>query len=274
VFTGTLLADMVARGEVSLGYPVVEYLPKGVTMPARAGREITLADLSTHPSGLPNLPDNLVPRDMSNPYADYTFALMYDFLSEHELRRDIGSEFEYSSLGVGLLGHVLARHAETDYESLVRERIFEPLGMSMSTITLSGDTKALMVRGHDAQAAATAGLGLFSPGRLSAAESAGAELERLTQVSPEARIRELGIELPTAPRPIATYVPAVVVGNVLYAAGHTPRTPDGGPGFQGKVGDDYSIEQGQSAAYQCGLNILATVRNALGSLDRVERLVG
>jgi CubicO group peptidase (beta-lactamase class C family) len=173
VFTGTLLADMVARGEVSLGYPVVEYLPKGVTMPARAGREITLADLSTHPSGLPNLPDNLVPRDMSNPYADYTFALMYDFLSEHELRRDIGSEFEYSNLGVGLLGHVLARHAETDYESLVRERIFEPLGMSMSTITLSGDTKAPMVRGHDAQDAATAGLGLFSPGRLSAAEAPG-----------------------------------------------------------------------------------------------------
>ena len=121
--------------------------------------------------------------------------------------------------------------------------------------------------------AATAGLGLFLPGRLSATESAGAELARLTQVSPEARIRELGIELPTAPRPIATYVPAVVVGNVLYAAGHTPRTPDGGPGFPGKVGNDYSIEQGQAAAYQCGLNILATVRNALGSLDRVERLV-
>jgi serine-type D-Ala-D-Ala carboxypeptidase/endopeptidase len=155
VFTGTLLADMVARGEVSLGDPVVEYLPKGVTMPARAGREISLVDLATHRSGLPRLPDNLVPRDMSNPYADYTFALMYEFLSEHELRRDIGSEFEYSNLGVGLLGHVLARHAETDYETLVRERVFEPLGMSMSTITLSGDQRALMVRGHDAQGTVT-----------------------------------------------------------------------------------------------------------------------
>ena len=66
---------------------------------------------------------------------------------------------------------------------------------------------------------------------------------------------------------------AVIVGDVLYAAGHTPRTPDGSPGFQGKVGADFSIEQGRAAARQCGLNILSTVRNTLGSLDRIERLV-
>lgn len=93
------------------------------------------------------------------------------------------------------------------------------------------------------------------------------------QVSPEARLRELGITLPSTPRPIATYVPAVLVGNVLYTAGHTPRLEDGSPGFIGKVGDDFDVEEGQAAARQCGLNILATVRNALGSLDRVERLV-
>ncbi len=116
-------------------------------------------------------------------------------------------------------------------------------------------------------AALTAGLVL--PGRVRC-EAARYEVQ---QVSPEARLRELGITLPSAPRPIATYVPAVLVGNVLYAAGHTPRLEDGSPGFIGKVGDDYSIEQGQAAAYQCGLNILSTVRNALGSLDRVERLV-
>lgn len=101
--------------------------------------------------------------------------------------------------------------------------------------------------------------------------SSGSALPR--QVSPEARLRELGITLPSTPRPIATYVPAVLVGNVLYAAGHTPRLEDGSPGFIGKVGDDYTIEDGQAAARQCGLNILSTVRNALGSLDRVERLI-
>lgn len=118
--------------------------------------------------------------------------------------------------------------------------------------------------------AAAATLGLIVPGR---AGGALTRISTLRQVSPEARLRELGIELPTPPNPIATYVPAVIVGNVLYAAGHTPRMPDGSPGFQGKVGDDYTIEQGQAAARQVGLNILATVRNTLGSLDRVSRLV-
>jgi enamine deaminase RidA (YjgF/YER057c/UK114 family) len=116
-------------------------------------------------------------------------------------------------------------------------------------------------------ASATATLGLLTPRAV-----AGLGVE-WPQVSPEARLRELGIELPTPPRPVATYVPFVVVGNVLYAAGHTPRLPDGSAGFLGKVGDDLTLEQGQEAARFVGMNILATVRGALGSLDRVARLV-
>ena len=88
VFTGVLLADMVARGEVSLSDPVSKYLPDGVTMPTRGGREITLLDLSTQHSALPRLPDNMSPADAENPYADYTAAQMYEFLSAHKLRRD------------------------------------------------------------------------------------------------------------------------------------------------------------------------------------------
>jgi serine-type D-Ala-D-Ala carboxypeptidase/endopeptidase len=155
VFTATVLADMVARGEVALDDPVQTYLPTGVTMPTRNGTEITLLDLATHRSSLPRLPTNMSPRDLSNPYADYTFAQMYDFLSGYDLPRDIGSEAEYSNLAVGLLGHVLARAAGTDYETLVTERILEPLGMDMSAITLSGETEAWMVRGHDDQGGVT-----------------------------------------------------------------------------------------------------------------------
>jgi enamine deaminase RidA (YjgF/YER057c/UK114 family) len=117
---------------------------------------------------------------------------------------------------------------------------------------------------------ASATLGLLLPRRLSALTS---DASPVPQVSPEGRLRELGIELPPAPQPIATYVPAVIVGNVLYAAGHTPRRPDGSPGIQGKVGADMTLEQGQEAARMVGMNILATVRGALGSLDRVARLV-
>jgi len=93
------------------------------------------------------------------------------------------------------------------------------------------------------------------------------------QVSPEARLRELGIELHVPPPPVATYVGTGIVGNTRYVAGHTPRVPDASPGHQGIVGQDLTVEQGQAAARQCGINILATMRARLGSLDRVARLV-
>ena len=121
-------------------------------------------------------------------------------------------------------------------------------------------------------AGATVGL-LTAPGAAAAASRLEAGPVSLPQVRPEARLPELGIELPPPPRPVATYVPAVIVGNVLYAAGHTPRQTDGTPAFVGKVGDDYTLEQGREAARFVALNILATVRNAVGSLDRISRLV-
>ena len=151
VFTGTLLADMVARGEVSLSDPVSDYLPDGVTMPTRGGQEITLLNLSTHHSALPRMPDNFSPADPSNPYADYTVEQMYTFLSGHELRRDIGSQFEYSNLGIGLLGHVLARVAGGSYEAVIDERVLQPLGMSRTAIALEGDLRDWMAQGHNTQ---------------------------------------------------------------------------------------------------------------------------
>ncbi len=114
--------------------------------------------------------------------------------------------------------------------------------------------------------AATATLGLLMP------RSRGGSAA-LQEAGPEARLRQLGIELPPAPQPVATYVPAVVVGNLLYVAGHTPRLADGSPGFVGKVGEDFTVEQAREAARTSAINILSTVRNALGSLDDVARLV-
>ena len=128
VFTSLLLSDMVQRGEVALADPVAKYLPADVKVPERGGRVITLVDLSTHTSGLPRLPSNLLPKDPANPYADYTAEQLYQFLSSYQLTRDIGSQFEYSNLGGGLLGHALARRAGMDYEALVRSRISGPAG--------------------------------------------------------------------------------------------------------------------------------------------------
>lgn len=151
VFTGILLAEMAARGEVRLDQPVVELLPADVTVPSRSGRQIRLVDLSTHSSGLPRMPDNFTPGDPGNPYADYTPARLYDFLRRHELRRDIGAAAEYSNVGVGLLGHALARRAGTTYEALVTTRILEPLGLTSTRITLSADDTARLAPGHDAR---------------------------------------------------------------------------------------------------------------------------
>lgn len=151
VFTAVLLADAAERGELALTDPISRFLPVEVKVPQRAGRQITLIDLATHTSGLPRLPRNLTPKDFSNPYADYTVAQLYAFLSAYELPRDIGSLYEYSNLGAGLLGHLLARKAGTDYETLVRRRITEPLGMRSTLVTLTDALKPRLAVGHNAQ---------------------------------------------------------------------------------------------------------------------------
>jgi CubicO group peptidase (beta-lactamase class C family) len=149
VFTSTILADMVQRGEVSLDDPVAKYLPADVKMPQRGGKQITLVDLATHTSGLPTLPSNIAPKEPDNPYADYTVASLFQFLSSYELKRDIGAQFEYSNMGVGLLGQALARRAGTDYEALVRARITGPLKMENTRIALSPEMKSRLAVGHN-----------------------------------------------------------------------------------------------------------------------------
>jgi CubicO group peptidase (beta-lactamase class C family) len=148
VFTSLLLTDAVERKEVALADPIAKYLPTQVRMPQRGGRSITLQDLSTHTSGLPRLPTNMNPRDAANPYADYSVDQLYAFLSGYQLTREIGKQYEYSNLGGGLLGHVLARRAGMDYEALVRSRITGPLGMRSTGITLSPDLKTRLAVGH------------------------------------------------------------------------------------------------------------------------------
>src|SRR6266498_1513571 len=148
VFTAILLADMVERGEVSLDDPISKYLPKSVKTPTRDGMEITLRQLSDQTSGLPRMPSNLTPKDNQNPYADYSVEQMYEFLSGYTLTRDIGAKYEYSNLGVGLLGHILSLRAGTDYETLVRTRICQPLRMDNTRIKLTPDMQARLAHGH------------------------------------------------------------------------------------------------------------------------------
>ncbi|MCY3777966.1 MAG: RidA family protein [Candidatus Aminicenantes bacterium] len=88
----------------------------------------------------------------------------------------------------------------------------------------------------------------------------------------EQRLEELNIQLPDAPQPVAIYRPAVQVGNLLFVSGHGPNRADGTQ-ITGKVGVELTAEEAKEAARVTGLCILSTVRNTLGSLDRVVRVV-
>lgn len=149
-FTGVLLADMVLKGELNLDDPVSKYLPDNVTMPSYEGQFITLEHLATHTSALPRMPYNFVPADPSNPFADYTPELMYEFLSSHRLKRPIGESIEYSNLGMGLLGHVMEQRSGLSYEALVTERILEPLGMTNTFMVVPEDKMPIFAIGHNA----------------------------------------------------------------------------------------------------------------------------
>jgi enamine deaminase RidA (YjgF/YER057c/UK114 family) len=91
-------------------------------------------------------------------------------------------------------------------------------------------------------------------------------------VSPESRLKELGLTLPPAPKPVGVYQSLVVHDKMAYASGHGPLAMDGSF-ITGRLGADLDLAAGKAAARQAGLTILATLRRVLGSLDRVERVI-
>ena len=91
-------------------------------------------------------------------------------------------------------------------------------------------------------------------------------------MSAEAKLAELKLELPPAPKPMGVYKPVVVVGNLAYVSGHGPLKPDLSL-IKGRVGADLSLDEGKAAARQVGLAILASLRAHFGSLDRIKRVI-
>jgi len=148
-FTGLLLADMVQHGEVKLTDPIDGFLPPGVKAPQRESRSITLAHLAEHSSGLPRIPSNMTFDDPDDPYASYTQSDLFDFISGYVLPRKPGEKYEYSNLGMGLLGQLLSHRAGTPYEQLLIKRILDPLHMPSTRITLTDDMKTRLAYGHN-----------------------------------------------------------------------------------------------------------------------------
>ncbi len=214
-FTGLLLAQLVEQRQVTPATPVRELLPPG-TVDRPAGREIRLLDLVTQHSGLPRLPDNFDPGDAANPYADYRVADLHRFVRQHGVAMPADAPYQYSNLGVGLLGQVLASRAGVPYARLLRDEITTPLGLVDTTLSLSAAQQARFIPGHtpdhaaarawDFDALAGAGAIRSTAGDMLAYLEANLHPERLAPraaASPAAATLAQAIALSHEPRDVA-----------------------------------------------------------------------
>ena len=161
-FTGLLLAQLVEEGTVQLDDPISKYLPAGTPTPRWGQDEIRLIDLATHTSGLPKMPTNLVSRDVSNLYADYSSDQLLAYL-KHEARGNAGRSLlsaftpakqpshNYSNVGIGLLGYLLSRAANIPYEQLLIEKVCDPLGLNDTRVELTEEQQARLAPGHSSR---------------------------------------------------------------------------------------------------------------------------
>jgi len=149
-FTALILAQMVAQHKVKLDEPVRELLPPG-TVAKPAGAEITLLDLATQQSGLPRMPDNFHPADLQDPYADYRPATLYEFIAKHGVSKPPDARFNYSNLGLGLLGQALANRAGMAYPELLKAEITGPLELNDTVVNLSPEQEKRFATGYSPQ---------------------------------------------------------------------------------------------------------------------------
>lgn len=140
---------MIAENEATL----TETLDSQFDFTLQAGGDITLQQLANHTSGLPRLPtnvDEVQGFNIEDPYAVYTHENLQSYLENQVvLNAESGTAYEYSNLGMGILGYVLAQKRDDSIEELMQEIIFEPLGMSNSTTLLENVDAADLVEPRD-----------------------------------------------------------------------------------------------------------------------------
>jgi D-alanyl-D-alanine-carboxypeptidase/D-alanyl-D-alanine-endopeptidase len=146
-FTGLALAQLAVQRKVSLDEPLRPILFPGISAGPHE-TEITLLDLVSHRSGLPSVPDNLVPKDPSNPFSDYDRVALHDYLVRHGTAKPADAKYLYSSMGIGLLGYALARRAGVPFSQLIKTEITGPLRMNDTVFALSAEQERRVVQGH------------------------------------------------------------------------------------------------------------------------------
>lgn len=155
VFTNLLLAQLVNDGQIDLDAPITDYLPDGFVLPQDGTRAITAFDLATHRASLSGLPDDLMAAGIDNPYSGYGVEGLQAFLSTYALPRPIGESFEYNNMGTALLGLAIEHVSGADYADLLASNILTPLGMSETSLELTGVALPEMASGHNSAREAT-----------------------------------------------------------------------------------------------------------------------
>ncbi len=161
VFLASVLAVMETEGVVSLDDTIATYVPKSVQMPAEIA-EITLFDLATHSSGFDRLAkvfaeivEEETPSGSGTVYLRYRKEHLYDDLRIAELTFPRGEGWDYSIVGMGLLGHILELATSETFEALLQRTICEPLGLKDTGYTLSKEQQARVVRGYESDGTPT-----------------------------------------------------------------------------------------------------------------------
>lgn len=153
VFTGTLLALLVDRGEARLDTPLKELIPLPL-LPDETAGHITLEQLATHTSGMPRVPPNLrtPQQNPADPYGHYTAELFGAFMRSYHPRHPPPQKYAESVIGLGVLGHALSRRMRLNYGHAVRDLLCTPLGLSDTTaVRLSEDQERRLIPGHSAR---------------------------------------------------------------------------------------------------------------------------
>lgn len=148
-FTGELLAQAIMDGRLRATDPIRLFLPPETLAKDSPLYWVSFLDLATHTSGLSEAPDNLPGQDPRNPLAGYSTTLLLDYLKTAKTIAPVGQNFYYSNTGAGLVGYLLSRLWDTDYETLVKTRLCTPLFMHDTTIRLTAAQAARMTHGHD-----------------------------------------------------------------------------------------------------------------------------
>lgn len=149
VFTSTLLAQFIVGDKLKLEDPIQDF----VDLKINTKDTITFKALANHTSGLPRLPSNLnlFLADKNNPYKDYDENKLKTYLSEKiKLKHKPGAQYEYSNLGAGLLGYILSKHYDSNYNTLLKQFIFPKYNMSSSTANRD-EVKGQLIKGLNAK---------------------------------------------------------------------------------------------------------------------------